>query len=166
VAERCRLGPARGLERRTNVTRLTIRVLPWHEAAPEAFRIRDAVFVQEQGVPASIELDEWDERCDHVLAFDDRGAAVGTGRLLPDGRIGRMAVLRDRRGSGIGSAILAALLERARSRGLPRVELHAQRHAVPFYRRHGFVPVGDEFIEAGIPHVLMTRDVAGPDATG
>jgi len=138
---------------------ISIRVLSWGEAAPVAAPIRERVFVTEQGVPREIELDEWDERCDHALAYDAAGRAVGTGRLLPDGHIGRMAVLREARGAGVGSAILAALVERARERGLKRVLLSAQTHAVPFYSRHGFTAFGREFIDAGIAHIAMARNL-------
>ena len=122
--------------------------------------VRDAVFVVEQRVPPEIEPDEWDQRCDHALARDREGRAVGTGRLLPDGHIGRMAVLPEWRGDGIGSRILASLVARARERGMKRVVLNAQTHAVPFYARHGFAPFGDEFMEAGIPHRAMARELS------
>jgi predicted GNAT family N-acyltransferase len=138
-------------------TAISIRILPWNEAALAAASIREIVFVREQGVPPEIELDEWDERCDHALAYDANGCAVGTGRLLPDGHIGRMAVLREARGNGIGGALLAALIERARVRGIDRAILNAQTHAATFYRRHGFEPFGEEFMEAGIPHQAMAR---------
>lgn len=137
---------------------LSIRIVPWPEARPDAMSVREAVFVVEQGVPPEIELDEWDAQCDHALAFEPGGRVVGTGRLLPDGHIGRMAVLGDWRGRGVGGAILAALIERAAARGMKRLLLNAQTHAVPFYARHGFVAFGDEFMEADIPHVAMARD--------
>jgi predicted GNAT family N-acyltransferase len=136
---------------------LSIRMLTWIEARTDASAIREAVFVAEQGVPAEIELDEWDERCDHALAVDARGRAIGTGRLLRDGHIGRLAVLREHRGRGVGAAILEALIERARQRGMRRVVLNAQTHAAGFYARFGFAVSGDEFVEAGIPHVEMAR---------
>jgi len=123
-------------------------------------RVRDAVFVVEQGVPPEIERDGWDQRSDHVLALDREGRAVGTGRLLPDGHIGRMAVLPQWRGQGIGGRILASLIARAHARGMKRVVLNAQTHAVPFYARHGFAAFGDEFMEAGIPHVAMAREIS------
>jgi predicted GNAT family N-acyltransferase len=119
--------------------------------------VREAVFVVEQGVPPEIERDDWDSRCDHALAIDSAGRVVGTGRLLPDGHIGRMAVLADCRGRGVGGLILAALVARAGERGMRRVVLNAQTHAAPFYARHGFVALGAEFVEAGIPHVAMAR---------
>jgi predicted GNAT family N-acyltransferase len=138
---------------------ISIRMLAWIDARADASAIREAVFVAEQGVPPEIELDEWDERCDHALAIDAGGRAVGTGRLLPDGHIGRMAVLREHRGRGVGAAILEALIERARQRGMRRVVLNAQTHAAGFYARFGFAASGDEFLEAGIPHLEMARDL-------
>jgi len=138
---------------------VSIRILPWQTARAEAQRVRETVFVVEQGVPREIELDEWDERCDHALAYDAAGRVVGTGRLLPDGHVGRMAVLREARGQGVGARLLGALIERARMRGMGRVVLNAQTHAVPFYARFGFAVEGATFMEAGIPHVTMARDL-------
>jgi predicted GNAT family N-acyltransferase len=138
---------------------ISIRILPWPAAHADATRVREAVFVVEQRVPAEIELDEWDPRCDHALAFESGGGVVGTGRLLPDGHIGRMAVLREWRGQGVGGCILVALVERAAERGMTRLVLNAQTHAVPFYSRYGFAVFGDEFLEAGIPHVAMVRNL-------
>ena len=135
----------------------SVRILSWADAGPAATAIREAVFVVEQGVPRTIELDEWDRHCTHALAYDAAGRAVGTGRLLPDGHVGRMAVLQEARGTGVGSAVLQALVEQARAAGMKRVLLNAQTHAAPFYRRHGFKAFGREFMEAGIPHVAMVR---------
>jgi predicted GNAT family N-acyltransferase len=139
--------------------RVSIRILPWQSAGAEAQRVRETVFVVEQGVPPEIELDEWDERCEHALAYDAAGQVIGTGRLLPDGHVGRMAVLREARGQGVGARLLEALIERARTRGMGRVVLNAQTHAVPFYARFGFAVEGATFMEAGIPHVTMARDL-------
>jgi predicted GNAT family N-acyltransferase len=138
---------------------ISIRIVSWPDARTDAMRVREAVFVVEQGVPPEIELDEWDARCDHALAFEAGGRVVGTGRLLPDGHVGRMAVLGNWRGRGVGGAILAALIERAAARGMKRLLLNAQAHAVPFYASHGFVAFGEEFMEADIPHVAMARDL-------
>ena len=135
---------------------LRIELLAWEEARGEASRIRTVVFVEEQRVPPEIELDEMDAPSVHALAFVE-GRAVGTGRLLPDGHIGRMAVLREARAQGVGSAILARLVAEAGRRGVQEAVLFAQTHAVPFYRRHGFTPIGAVFEEAGIPHQEMRR---------
>jgi predicted GNAT family N-acyltransferase len=107
------------------------------------------------GVPVQLEMDSADADCTHALAFDHDGQAIGTARLLPDGRIGRLAVRQANRGQGVGSALLLALLEQAARDGLPRVYLHAQRQACAFYARHGFQPEGPEFLEAGIAHQTM-----------
>jgi len=128
-------------------------------------RIRETVFVAEQGVPAELELDQHDPQCVHALARDDAGRAVGTGRLLPGeghgarvvAHVGRMAVLKEWRGQGVGGALLARLVEAARERGDTEVALNAQSHALGFYRARGFVEEGAEFIEAGIPHRAMRR---------
>lgn len=134
-----------------------VRLVSWQGFAEQLAAIRTTVFVLEQGVPAEIEHDGRDPECVHALAEDDQGRALGTGRLLPDGQIGRMAVLAVARGAGVGTALLHALLDAAAERQLPRVQLHAQAHAQRFYARHGFEVSGEEFIEAGIAHVMMQR---------
>jgi predicted GNAT family N-acyltransferase len=133
-----------------------IELMPWESARAQASAIRLAVFVEEQGVPREIEMDEADAQCIHALAFEG-GAAVGTGRLLPDGHIGRMAILKPWRGRGIGAAILESLIEAARRRGDRKIVLSAQVHAVEFYRGHGFQPEGEVYDEAGIAHQEMIR---------
>ena len=138
-------------------TPFSIRMLAWLDAKPMARPIRVKVFVEEQGVPVDLEWDEWDESSDHALALDTQGNAVGTARLLLDGRIGRMAVLKEWRGKGAGAALLEMLLEQARLRGMTFVSLHAQTQATGFYRRFGFVEHGQVFLEAGIPHITMQR---------
>jgi predicted GNAT family N-acyltransferase len=139
-------------------TDLRIELLPWDEARAHAAPIRFAVFVAEQRVPAEIELDEMDAKSLHAVAFGDR-FPVGTGRLLPDGHIGRMAVLKDWRGRGVGSLILKALMDAARRRGDREIVLSAQVHATAFYRGHGFVEEGAQYMDAGIPHVDMRRPI-------
>lgn len=136
---------------------LRIELLPWSEARAEASAIREEVFVREQGVPRELELDELDTQCLHALARAPDGQAVGTGRLLPDGHVGRMAVRPAWRRHGAGGAILEALVDAARARGLRTVLLSAQTHALAFYGRHGFVAEGDVYQEAGIPHRAMRR---------
>jgi predicted GNAT family N-acyltransferase len=148
-------------------TPFEVQVLDWEAARPLAHPVREAVFVVEQGVPPALEIDELDPVCDHAVVLSDRGRAVATGRLIPDGRIGRMAVLREWRGRGVGAAVLARLVERARERGMTTVALSAQTHAAPFYARFGFIARGEQYIEAGIPHLKMARDLApAPPARG
>jgi predicted GNAT family N-acyltransferase len=140
----------------------TVRILPWRDAMAGARPVREQVFVREQGVPIELEWDEWDACSEHAIAEDGAGQVLGTARLLPDGRIGRMAVLAAYRGNGVGEALLSALIERARLRGQRCVQLHAQTHAEGFYRRFGFRPEGETFLEAGIAHVAMTLELSTP----
>jgi len=126
---------------------------------PAVFALRHEVFVVGQEVPEELERDELDAVADHAVALDgDR--VVGTGRLLPSGTIGRMAVAPDRRGEGIGAAVLAVLEQRARERGYAEVSLHAQLHALEFYARAGYVPYTDVYLEAGIEHRSMKKELA------
>ena len=137
------------------MTKHTIRLGDWATLGQDATAIRFEVFVDEQKVPAEIELDDMDAVCLHAVAYDGAGNAIGTGRLLPDGHIGRMAVRQPGRGTGVGGAILSLLMDKARARGDAAVVLNAQTVAAPFYARHGFVQAGDVFEEAGIAHVEM-----------
>jgi len=130
--------------------------MPWKKARAHAAPIRFTVFVEEQGVPIDIELDGQDVLSVHAIVFDEE-KPVATGRLLPDGHIGRMAVLKDWRRRGIGALMLQSLMERAKERGYPEVALSAQVQAVPFYRAHGFEAEGEEYLEAGIRHQAMKR---------
>jgi predicted GNAT family N-acyltransferase len=131
-----------------------------------AVAIRLTVFVDEQRVPFDEELDEHDRDAVHVLAYQ-AGRAVGTGRLIVAGThgvVGRMAVLADARGTGVGSAVLEVLLAEARERGVRSVQLAAQLHARPFYARFGFVASGRHFLDAGIWHQRMDLALEPGDA--
>jgi len=135
----------------------SIAVVDWEIDGDALREVRKAVFVVEQGVPESLEWDDHDEGSIHALARDGKGRAIGCGRLLPDGHIGRLAVLAPWRGEGIGAALLAELTGLAHSAGHARAILNAQTRAVAFYERYGFVAIGDVFEEAGIPHRVMER---------
>jgi predicted GNAT family N-acyltransferase len=134
-----------------------VQLMPWGEAQAVAAPLRFAIFVGEQNVPAGIELDDMDEKSLHAVAYDDAGKAIGTGRLLPEGRIGRMAVVKDWRRRGVGADLLEALVAEARRRGIKEVTLSAQLQAAEFYREHGFVAEGKVYEEAGILHQAMKR---------
>ena len=137
---------------------MTIRVVTgdWDTLREDAQRLRYEVFVIEQGVPIELEWDESDTVSTHAVAYDEDNQPVATGRLLPDGHIGRMAVRQSLRGSGLGTLVLQALLDEARREAHPLLVLHAQTHAKGFYARHGFVQEGEQFMEAGIAHIKMT----------
>ncbi|MFE7270850.1 GNAT family N-acetyltransferase [Streptomyces sp. NPDC057623] len=134
------------------------------------FAVRKEVFVGEQGVPEDLEYDAYDTVAVHVLAVREDGVPLGTGRLLYGeaaaakvdgdlsvGSLGRLAVTREARGLGVGVALVRAIEEAARARGLAAVDLHAQTHALGFYERLGYVAYGPEFPDAGIPHRAMRR---------
>lgn len=133
----------------------TVSLVSWHDGEPLLRAVREAVFMREQGVPEELEWDGLDEGCRHALALSLQGEAVGCGRLLPDGHIGRIAVLPEWRNRKVGTAIMEALLGEARARGLQQVEVDAQTQAVPFYRGFGFVEQGEVFMDAGMPHIRM-----------
>ncbi|WP_189187738.1 GNAT family N-acetyltransferase [Streptomyces albiflavescens] len=136
------------------------------------FAVRKEVFVGEQGVPEDIEYDAYDAGALHVLAVREDGVPLGTGRLLYGeaaaaktdgdptvGSLGRLAVTREARGLGVGAALVRAIEDAARARGLAAVDLHAQTHALGFYERLGYVAYGEEFPDAGIPHRAMQRSL-------
>ena len=128
-----------------------------------ASTVRSSVFVQEQGIPAAMVWDSADETALHVLAYNGLGQSVAAARLVKTGnatsRLGRMAVTKVLRGSGVGRALLHALLDAAKQRGDTHVLLHAQRSAEGFYQRAGFVPQGQAFTEVGIEHIEMLKQL-------
>jgi predicted GNAT family N-acyltransferase len=144
----------------------TVTEAPWEQYQDAIQQIRNAVFVNEQHIPTELEWDGSDKDCIHVLAHDDQGESIGTGRIQihPNntsdgsntvGHIGRIAVLKQQRGHGVGSALLARLADIARTQQLGSVYLNAQKHLQSYYERHRFEREGDVFKEAGIPHVRM-----------
>lgn len=137
---------------------LEIIIQSWQEAENDAFLIRETVFVQEQGVPVVLELDEFDPSAAHALAYEGT-QSVGTGRLVNLGsgefQIGRMAVLSRFRGRGLGGKILEKLIDLAKSQGASKIILHSQVSAIPFYEKLGFQAEGSIFDEAGIAHRNM-----------
>lgn len=136
---------------------MLIKTGSWDALSDDASQVRYEVFVREQHVPLEIELDARDVSCVHAVAYDDFGRAIGTGRLLPDAHIGRMAVLPSHRGQGVGSRLLVSLIAQARVKSYPEVVLSAQTHATTFYENHGFVAEGAVYMDAGIEHILMRR---------
>lgn len=139
----------------TDSEKYRLRSAAWPADTALLREVREAVFVIEQKVPIELEWDDLDAVCEHVLAIDNANRPIGTGRLSPDGHIGRMAVLRSYRGIGVGGAILRLLMAKATSREMPQVMLNAQISALTFYERFGFITEGAEFMDAGIPHRKM-----------
>ena len=138
-----------------------VRTGDWNTLGRDAARLRTAVFVREQGIPADVEADALDASARHAVLYNRLGQPVATGRLLQQApgvsRIGRMAVDRSVRGAQWGRVLLAALVEAARARGDTQVQLHAPCSAQGFYARAGFTVAGAPYEEAGLAHVLMTQ---------
>ena len=145
--------------------RTDFRVEPasWEADFDDLRAVREQVFVVEQAVPREDEIDELDPKSRHVLARDAEGRAIGTGRLAPTQAIGRVAVLADWRGRGVGAAIMRVLIEQAQALGYPSVDLHAQTHALAFYAALGFIAEGERFMECGIEHQTMRLAIAPPE---
>jgi len=132
----------------------TLKTTHWNEEKENLSEIRRKVFIDEQKVPEELEWDEYDAESIHILASDNN-TAIATGRMKPDGHIGRMAVLKEYRNKGVGSQILKLLVNAAIEQNLEKVYLHAQTSAIPFYEKQGFITCSDEFMDAGIPHKSM-----------
>ena len=136
-------------------TSFTVSLVCWHDGEPLLKSIREAVFIREQGVPAELEWDGLDDSCRHALAISHKGDAIGCGRMLDDGHIGRIAVLPPWHKKKIGTAIMEALLDYARSNDYEQVDVDAQTYAMPFYHGFDFVEKGKVFMDAGLSHIKM-----------
>jgi predicted GNAT family N-acyltransferase len=146
---------------------IAIETQSWLTARDAAYAIRHAVFVEEQGIPAELEIDDYDPIAEHALAFVN-GQCVATARIYLDeqdpskAKIGRMAVLRNFRGQGIGTALLGEAIRAGMMQGATVFELHAQQTAAPFYAKLQFKPDGAIFDEVGIPHQRMRLVLSAP----
>lgn len=138
------------------MNKIRVRVADWQKDNADIRRIREAVFIAEQSVPPELEWDAEDADALHFLALEG-DYPIGTARLLPDGEIGRLSVLKDWRGLKVGDALLKAVIAEAERRNLKEQKLSAQVYATAFYERFGFTVVSEEFLEAGLPHVDMVR---------
>ncbi len=144
------------------MSEIHIRMAHWHGSdQPALCQIRQRVFMDEQGVTPELEWDAHDAGATHFLVEAD-GQPIGCARLLPDGHIGRVAVLTHWRARGIGARLMQAVILEAEARGLRCQQLSAQTHALDFYRRLGFRVTSAEYLDAGIPHVDMQRDSQQP----
>ncbi len=141
------------------MNKIRVRVADWQKDNADIRRIREAVFIAEQSVPPELEWDAEDAGALHFLALEG-DYPIGTARLLPDGEIGRLSVLKDWRGLKVGDALLKAVIAEAERRNLKEQKLSAQVYATAFYERFGFTVVSEEFLEAGLPHVDMVRNAS------
>ena len=146
---------------------IAIETQAWLAAREAAYAIRYAVFVEEQGISAELEIDDYDPIAEHALALVD-GRCVATARVYLDeqdpskAKIGRMAVLKDFRGQGIGTALLGEAIRAGMMQGASIFELHAQQSAAPFYAKLQFKPDGAIFDEVGIAHQRMRLVLGAP----
>lgn len=133
----------------------SVSLVCWHDGEPLLKSVREAVFIREQGIPPELEWDGLDEHCRHALVLSSHGEAIGCGRMLENGHLGRIAVLPKWRKQKVGTAIVEALLEYARANDYPQVDVDAQTYAMPFYHRFEFIEEGAVFMDAGLPHIKM-----------
>ncbi len=138
----------------------TITIVQTPAERDACYDIRKAVFVEEQAVPLELEMDEYDDSATHFLLRDAEQTPLATARLLDKhglAKIGRVAVIKEARGRGLGLTLMQFVLDEATRRGFAEALLDSQTYAVPFYERLGFAAEGEEFDDAGIPHFLMRR---------
>jgi predicted GNAT family N-acyltransferase len=139
-------------------TNLELIQLSWTDAKTLAMPIRRKVFIEEQQVSEAEEWDDDDDSAIHIVVIKN-GQAIATARLTQKGKIGRMSVLQSHRQQGIGSMMLVELINAAQQRGLKNIKLWSQNHAQAFYKKHGFIAYGDEFLDAGILHIAMRLSI-------
>jgi len=144
---------------------IVTKIITDDDSLKEALNIRKKVFVEEQGVSEELEYDKYDNlnnrQCEHILVYFNE-TPVGTGRLkIVDGigKLERICVLKPYRKFNIGREIMSALEDLAKSKGISKVKLHAQKHAEGFYKKLGYQTSSDVFMEAGIPHILMIKEL-------
>ncbi len=139
----------------------TVRIANWHTERELIRSVRETVFICEQRVPVELEWDDLDVSCIHFIGAGPAKRPIATARLLPPGAhnahgtVGRMAVLKEWRGKGVGGALLRRIIEEAMKREIQQLALSAQTHAVGFYARFGFRAAGNTYMDAGLPHIGM-----------
>lgn len=143
-------------------TRFTVHEVCWQDAATELSSVRERVFVAEQRIPRRVELDGRDTECLHVQATLGDGTIIAAGRMLPNGHIGHIAVLMPYRGMGVGKAVLEKLVDIARQHHQHQVYLDCELDSVPFYESQQFMCSGRVFMESGVPHQRMVRNLGTP----
>jgi predicted GNAT family N-acyltransferase len=139
----------------------SVRKAQWDADGSGLLEVRGRVFIEEQGVDVLVERDGMDSQCLHAIAEDAEGIPIGAGRIAGNGKVGRIAVIEGWRGCGVGTAIMHELHRQAERMGMRHTYLHSQSLAAGFYLRFGYLVEGDEFLEAGIPHLKMVRIIHG-----
>lgn len=137
---------------------MEIRVVSTEEELKKVFDLRTEVFVREQQVPIELELDELDKTATHVIVMEDT-EVIGCGRIIMEGStawIGRVAVKKSYRGKGIGKKLMETMMQISLEKGAKTISLHAQIQVEPFYRKLGYIPHGETFMDAGIEHIEMS----------
>jgi len=141
---------------------MKIKIVTTDQEQKEAYRIRKTVFVDEQNVPMDLEIDEHEETSIHFIAYSDKNEVVGASRLRfvdEYGKLERICVLKPFRGKSFGKKIIVQMEQEIVNNGYKKAKLHAQTHAKEFYERLGYEVMSDEFMDAGIPHVAMTKEL-------
>lgn len=143
---------------------ITVKIVADEKEREDAFTVRRKVFVDEQGVPLHLELDEYDQDATHFVIYDETNQPIGAGRMRElqrgIGKIERICVLREHRGKHLGNLIMKTLERHAREHGMKKILLNAQSYAVPFYEKLGYVITSPEFMDADIPHRAMEKDLS------
>ncbi len=140
---------------------MTVKIVENQNELEDAFTIRKIVFVNEQNVPIDEEIDQFEEKATHFVMYQE-DVPIGAGRFrLVDGygKVERICVVKEARKTGAGKTIMKAIESHAINQGLKKLKLNAQTHAIPFYAGLGFEVVSEEFLDAGIPHKTMLKEV-------
>ncbi|MFS0752157.1 GNAT family N-acetyltransferase [Oceanobacillus sp. 1P07AA] len=141
---------------------MRVKIAESREELEQAYHIRMVVFVEEQEVPAEEELDEHDATATHFLAFENNHAIAASRLRFTDegyGKLERICVLKDHRGKSVGKQLISAMEEEIKLQNYHKAKLNAQTHALNFYKKLGYHVISEEFMDAGIPHVTMVKDL-------
>ncbi|MED4403243.1 GNAT family N-acetyltransferase [Metabacillus fastidiosus] len=138
---------------------MEIKIVTTDKQLEDAFNIRKIVFVEEQKVPVEEEIDQFENEADHLVLYDgEKPVGAARFRIVDEyGKLERICILKDYRNKGAGSLIMEYLEKLASQKGLNKLKLNAQTKAIPFYERFGYKTVSKLFMDAGIPHVTMTK---------
>lgn len=140
---------------------MTVKIVENQKELEDAYSVRKIVFVEEQNVPLEEEIDAYEDEAKHFVMYDE-GSPIGAGRFrFVDGygKVERICVLNKARKTGAGKTIMNAIENYARQKDIHKLKLNAQTHAIPFYAGLGYETVSEEFMDAGIPHKTMVKEI-------